>query len=259
MGSKTCLGTTDTQVEQPSVAVTDEDRHFVLDNVNQMLNLEAPLQLKDIIAERCGVRPLATQDDDGVADWVQLSRRHKIEANVEDRYLSIFGGKLTDCLNVGDEIAELVDSFGIEIPSPGRKWFGEPRARIREEFMYQARLTGLDRLTPSGSTEPLSERLWRRYGDKAIDMLEAIREDPAQAELLIENTEYIRCEIVEAAHSEMIVKLEDFLRRRSKISQVLRAEEIAQSPGLKEACEILFGDQAEQRLQEFLLSALPGR
>jgi glycerol-3-phosphate dehydrogenase len=259
MGSKTCLGTTDTQVAKPSVAVTDEDRHFVLDNVSQMLKLDVPLQLKDIIAERCGVRPLATADDEDVADWVQLSRRHKIEANNEDRYLSIFGGKLTDCLNVGDEVAELVASFGIEIPNPDRKWYGEPGARVREEFMYQAQLMGLDDLTPSDSTEPLSERLWRRYGDKAIDMLEAIREDPVQAQLLIENTEYIRCEIVEAAHSEMIVTLEDFLRRRSKISLVLRPEEIAQSPGLKEACEILFGDQAEQRLQEFLLSAQPDR
>ncbi len=256
MGPKTCLGTTDIQVEGPAVAVTDEDRHFVLDNVSAMLRLDKPLGLEDIIAERCGVRPLATREEDGVADWVQLSRRHKIEANVEENYLSIFGGKLTDCLNVGDEVADIIEDFGIDVPNPKRKWYGEPTARLRDEFMYQAQLSKLDALTPSTSTEPLSERLWRRYGDKAIDMLEAIREDPAQAELLIGGTEYIRCEIVEAAHTEMIVKLEDFLRRRSKISLVVRHQDIASSPGLREACQILFGDKAELRLQEFLTENL---
>ena len=252
MGAKTCLGTTDTQVECPAVAVTDEDRHFVLDNVSAMLKLDRPLGLEDIIAERCGVRPLATPEEQGDADWVQLSRRHRIERNVEERYLSIFGGKLTDCLNVGDEVADIIEDFGIAVPNPKRKWYGEPPARLRDEFMYRARLSKLDTLTPPTSTEPLSERLWRRYGDKAIDMLEAIREDPAQAELLIGGTEYIRCEIVEAARTEMIVKLEDFLRRRSKISLVVRHRDIAGSPGLREACQILFSEEAEMRLQEFL-------
>ena len=49
----------------------------------------------------------------------------------------------------------------------------------------------------------------------------------------------------------MVTKLEDFLRRRSKISQVVRRETIENSPGLLEACQILFGDQAEARLQEW--------
>ena len=31
---------------------------------------------------------------------------------------------------------------------------------------------------------------------------------------MIKTTEYTRCEVVQKAHGEMIVKLEDFLRRR---------------------------------------------
>ena len=50
----------------------------------------------------------------------------------------------------------------------------------------------------------------------------------------------------------MIVKLEDFLRRRSKISLVVRQELLLGAPGLKEACEILFGEDAEMRLQEYI-------
>ena len=70
--------------------------------------------------------------------------------------------------------------------------------------------------------------------------------------MLIENAEYTRCEIELAARREMIIKLEDFMRRRSKIEQVVRNEEIAKAPGLREACDILFGEDAEQRYREYL-------
>jgi len=50
----------------------------------------------------------------------------------------------------------------------------------------------------------------------------------------------------------MITKLEDFLRRRSKITQVVRSKDIIDTPGLKEACKIFFGDQAEAKRQEFI-------
>lgn len=120
--------------------------------------------------------------------------------------------------------------------------------------MLQARLMDLDSLTAASSSEPLSERFWRRYGESAFGLLERIREDESCAELLIENAEYTRCEIELAARREMIVKLEDFMRRRSKIELVVRREEYKHAPGLREACEILFGEQAETRLREYLES-----
>ena len=255
MGPKTCIGTTDTQVAEPEVGVTDEDRDFVLENVNGLLDLNPPLTRADIIAERVGVRPLAIKGEGGEADWVQLSRKHVIEVNESSRHMSIFGGKLTDCLNVGDEVADWVQRLGIDVPQPDNLWYGEPGAELRDEFMLQARLMELDDLTDPSSSEPLSERFWRRYGESAFGLLERIREDESCVELLIENAEYTRCEIELAARREMIVKLEDFMRRRSKIEQVVRREEIASAPGLQEACEILFGDQADARLQEYLAGA----
>ena len=59
-----------------------------------------------------------------------------------------------------------------------------------------------------------------------------------QAEVLIQGTEYRRCEIGLAQRQEMIVKLEDFLRRRSKIALVVRPENIRHAPGLMDACEM---------------------
>ena len=252
MGPKTCIGTTDTQVESPETEVTDEDRDFVLDNVNALLDLDKPLNKSDIIAERCGVRPLAQKGGDGVADWVKLSRKHAIDVNREDQHLSIFGGKLTDCLNVGNEVAELIAQLGIDTPYPDKKWYGEADPSVHEEFLHQARLMELDAMTDPSSSELLSKRLWRRYGAHALEILEGIREDPDRGKLLIKNAEYLRGEIELAARREMITKLEDFLRRRSKISLVLPHQEVIDAPGLKAACKILFGDQAEEKLTEYL-------
>jgi alpha-glycerophosphate oxidase/glycerol-3-phosphate dehydrogenase len=252
MGPKTCIGTTDTREGSPEVGVTDEDRDFVLDNVNALLDLDPPLTRESVIAERVGVRPLATRSLERDADWVALSRKHVIEVNDSTRHLSIFGGKLTDCLNVGDEVAEIISDLGIEVPEPDNCWYGEPGADLREEFMLQARLMDLDAMTDPSSSEPLSERFWRRYGESAFGLLERIREDESRVELLIENAEYTRGEIELAARREMVIKLEDFMRRRSKIEQVVRWRDIAEAPGLREACDILFGDAARERLEEYL-------
>jgi glycerol-3-phosphate dehydrogenase len=252
MGNRTCIGTTDTPVGDPDAGITDEDIAFVLDNINKRLRLPQPLSRADIIATRCGVRPLAVRSEPGKSrDFLHLSRKHAVEMRREDAHISIFGGKLTDCLNVGNEITGLVRSLGIALPYPNYKWYGEPPDAVRDEFFHQAKLLGLDGYTAPESSEPLSTRLWRRYGAEAIGLLENIREDPRQAEVLIKGTEYLRCEVAQAARREMITKLEDFLRRRSKIALVERTQDIARSPGLAEACELLFGDQAAAKLAEY--------
>ncbi|WCL50302.1 glycerol-3-phosphate dehydrogenase/oxidase [Leptospira sp. GIMC2001] len=252
MGAKTCIGTTDTKVDTPTPEVTEEDREFVLSNINKRLNLDKPITKADIISERCGVRPLCVKGKSGSSkDWMQLSRKHEVEVIRDKKHLTVFGGKLTDCINVGEEVASYVKSMGIDFPFPNKRWYGEPDDAIRDEYFHQARLMDLDSYTVPDSSEPLTLRLWRRYGAQAIGMLENIREDPDQAEVLIHGTEYIRCELHQAARREMVEKLEDFLRRRSKISLIERKETIRSSPGLKEACEILFGNEAKSKLEEY--------
>ena len=253
MGNKTCVGTTDTRTAQPDTWVNAEDREFVLKNINHLLQLEAPLTPNDIIAERCGVRPLvvAGQGEEG-KDWMALSRKHAVEVDPATKWVSIFGGKLTDCLNIGEEIAHSVEKdLGVALPYKKHGWYGEDREGVRKDFMHQATLMGLDEMTSPDSSEKLSARLWRRYGGHALQLLESIRQDPKMAEVLIEGTEYIRCEIQIAAQREMITKLDDFLRRRSKIALLESQETIQNSAGILEACEILFGNQAWQKFKEY--------
>ena len=217
MGTKTCLGTTDTPVDSPHTLVTAADRQFVLDNINRQLRLERPITAHDVIAERCGVRPLAvSQDSDTPSDFLEMSRKHAIDVDARRKHLSIFGGKLTDCINVGDEVCETVGELGVPIGRPVENWYGEPRTSVRDGYFRQAREMNLDAYTGAHCSEVLSARFWRRYGRGASGLLDTIRADPRQAEILIKGTEYTRCEIDYARRQEMIVKLDDFLRRRSK-------------------------------------------
>ena len=256
MGPRTCIGTTDTRVERPEVEVTPDDRRFVLENINKRLRLPRPIVEADIIAERCGVRPLAvTAQGGGARDWMQLSRKHAIDVNAPDAHVSIFGGKLTDCLNVGEEICADISKLGVALPFPDRVWYGEPPAAVRDEYFHQARLMDLDAMTSPLASEKLSTRLWRRYGAEALALLDTIRRDPGTAEVLIAGAEYLRCEIDQTERREMVVKLEDFLRRRSKISLVVRREEIRRAAGLREACRIFFGDEADAKIEEYFGTA----
>jgi glycerol-3-phosphate dehydrogenase len=67
----------------------------------------------------------------------------------------------------------------------------------------------------------------------------------------MDSADYLRVELHNAAEFEMIVKLDDFMRRRSKIDLVVPDAEIRSSRGLAEVAEILFGDDADRRLNEY--------
>jgi len=267
MGDKTCVGTTDTKVSEPDVGVTDEDRKFILDNVNAGLVLDPPIGFDDIIAERCGVRPLAVRslgkgseggEGGDSEDWLQLSRKHELDIDSDRAHISIFGGKLTDCLNVGDSIVEEVSRLGIETSEkasgPNGYWCGEPSEQKRLDFMLAAQELELDSAMLSSNqayTETASERLWRRYGSDAFDVLKMVEADPAQKEPALSCSPILRCELEYARQSEMVVTLDDLFRRRTRISQLSRRDELLADAGIESLCAQLFEDGAEEALKNY--------
>ena len=257
MGRRSVVGTTDTRVDDPHTAVTEEDRNFLLEQINARMNLEKPLEASDVIAERSGVRPLVVKvegegsDDWRSKEWTSLSRRHEVECDAQRSVVTVFGGKLTDCLNVGAEVASEIESLGVALEADQRNWYGEPDSASRAEFFRQAHLMHLDEMRSKPDTESLSVRLWRRYGRRAFDMLEHIRDDPSMATDVMESADYLRVELHNAADHEMIVKLDDFMRRRSKIDLVVADAEFVGSDGLAEISQLLFGDDGERKLDEF--------
>ncbi len=264
MGHRSCVGTTDTEVENPDVGVTDADRQFILDNVNAGLVIEPPLSAGDVIAERCGVRPLAVsggkKNGEDASDWLQLSRKHALDVDAQRGHISIFGGKLTDCLNVGDSIVEHVAELGVKVVSAAPYWCGEPDETDRLRFHELARSIGLDAVaaTPAVAaatlldTETNSERLWRRYGLAAFALVKEIEADSTKKEPVLACSPIMRCELEYARDHELVVTLDDLLRRRTRIAQLVRRDELLADPGLPALCELLFGDAARQRLHEYM-------
>ena len=248
MGTRTCIGTTDTAQENWPSEVTQDDVEFILSNLNAQLALSQPLTKEDVIATRCGVRPLAVkkvasnQDVKGQGDWMELSRKHVNEVNHAQKYISIYGGKLTDCVNVGNEIRAICEQFGHQVNK--QKWYGEDEGK--EAFLTEAKHLNKEQLDGIDNS---AERLWRRYGTEASLLLAMINDQSDLGEEVIPNSGLLKAEVKYAAEHEMVVTMEDFLRRRTNLSLCHRLSEAEQE--MTKIAESLFGDEAVDQLQEY--------
>jgi|TARA_B100001971_G_scaffold190263_1_gene192873 glycerol-3-phosphate dehydrogenase len=245
---KTCIGTTDTQTTNPIVEVTDSDRQFILENINRHLDLEVPLTKADILAERCGVRPLVVSERDSLnaADWHKLSRKHKVEFDRSRNLVCVFGGKFTDCLEVGREVREKIGTCGLSLTQAS--WYGEPGASARSDT--RARVQQAKETSEQAGQLPWG-RLWRIYGELTGWIADRICADPILAEIVIPVEKISRAELECIRDTESVVKFEDFLRRRTSLAQTHSDRQLATLAGIKQAGQILFGDEAEYRYNEY--------
>ncbi len=223
MGDRSMVGTTDTRVDDPHTSVTDEDIDFVLRQINAQMELQTPITKNQIVSARCGVRPLVIESagEGKIADWHQLSRKHVIEGNKERKVVTILGGKLTDCLNVGEELVGELNRFGLKVKVPGR-WFGEGNQSRKDEFF------DLVRQTATQTPNLIADGLWRRHGEKAFEII-------GQAPLtdLIPGLGITEHEIRHIVSTEKVVKREDLLRRRLPISMARSDAELASNQDLQ--------------------------
>ncbi len=247
MANRSIIGTTDTRTTDPNEGVTDDDRHFLLKQLNARLDRPTPLTTGDIIAERCGVRPLVVADDGNDrrdTDWTSLSRKHEIEVDDQHKVVTIFGGKLTDCLNVGDEVVAALGRIGLRTGPATDGWYGEAAPAERQRFLTQAAAAGLDRAPDVEREATVADVLWRRHGRAATAVAAAVAADPAQGEPVLAGSDLLRGELPLYAEREMIVHLDDFLRRRTKLAMLQRSDDLAADPGMAEVVAALGLDEA---------------
>lgn len=230
MHDRSVIGTTDTRVTDPSEGVSDEDRQFVLRQINKCLDLKEPLTTADIISERCGVRVLVTTNSEKAAnqDWHKLSRKHFVESN-QDGVISIMGGKFTDCLNVGEEILEEVKRF---IPAPRRaeKWIGEDPIEGLDPLKKEAIAT----LGRSAKTEEMAIQLWRRHGQNANEILGLMANSPGDQDEVFEGLAISFAEVKYILKNESIRTPRDLLRRRLPLAMVRSQKQIQENFRLQE-------------------------
>lgn len=218
MGDRSMIGTTDTRVDAPETTANQDDIEFVLRQINAQLELEKPITKDEIISARSGVRPLvidASQADN--QDWHQLSRKHVIETNADAAVISILGGKLTDCLNVGQEVLAELKRLGLYGKLP-RKWFGEGSQIRYPELRQLVQSLHAD----EAEATRVAEGLWRRHGEKAFDIISS-----GDAEEVFSGLGICYAELHWVALNEDVATREDLLRRRLPIAMARSATEIA--------------------------------
>lgn len=223
MHDRSVIGTTDTRVDSPLTEVTDEDREFVLRQINKSLTLAQPLTKDDIIAERCGVRPLVAttsrqRKNAAEIDWHKMSRKHVISTDKPNAAVSIYGGKLTDCINVGQEVLTEAGRLGFKLNH--KKWYGESKQVSANQVAAAMRAKVGDepwvRLVAAG--------LHRRQGAGAIKLIEAA--DSTQLAPVFEGLDFCRAELKFIAVQEDVVTPEDLLRRRTPLALIRSAEDL---------------------------------
>ncbi len=224
MGDRSMIGTTDTRVDTPHTEANDEDIEFVLRQINAQLELDKPITKDEIVSARSGVRPLVIDgsQSDG-QDWHALSRKHVIEANSESAVISILGGKLTDCLNVGQEVLAELGHLGLSGKLP-RKWFGEGSQVRYPELLQHA----ISQVKSEEVAARISEGLWRRHGEQAFEIIES-----GDLEEVFTGLGICYAELSWITKNEDVVTREDLLRRRLPIAMARSASEIANNQKLE--------------------------
>lgn len=83
------------------------DVQLLLGELNR--HVVSPVAARDIVALRCGVRPLAVKRNYSRDQYtLNISRRHVVARAPQLPWLSLYGGKISSCLSLGNEVANFI-------------------------------------------------------------------------------------------------------------------------------------------------------
>lgn len=105
-------GPTETAIDDLAQASepTADEVQFLLEQAN--CSLKQPVSSRDIIAYRCGVRPLAVAANYHAQRYpLELSRHHRVHVARERRWLAVYGGKFTSSTGMAEAVAAQVTTL----------------------------------------------------------------------------------------------------------------------------------------------------
>lgn len=205
----TLLGTTDTDYsgDIEHVRVEAEDIRYLLSEANRVLR-NTNWTENDIIGRYAGLRVLKPSDDPSPS---AVSRDWTLKI-APDGLLSSIGGKLTSAREDAEHIVDAVcEQLGI---GAAGQTFGKPfpwrpdtdYAPWCADASHKATHLGIDNLS--------AHWLLRRHGSRTPAVFELCEQEPELARRITPTLPFIMADLIFCAQHEMVVHLEDLLRRR---------------------------------------------
>ncbi|GAB3228667.1 glycerol-3-phosphate dehydrogenase/oxidase [Glycomyces halotolerans] len=205
------VGTTDTdwKLDPAHPAASAGDVAYLLQQASEVLRKR--LDVGQVEGVYAGLRPLLRGETEETS---KLSRTHAV-VEAEPGLFFVAGGKLTTYrVMARDAVDRAVSRLGREVPASGTHllpllgadgfgWFWSEREALADRF---------------GVPVESVERLLRRYGSLAPQVLRLAAEQPQLGRPLPGVGDYLRAEVVYAARCEGALHLDDVLTRRLRLS-----------------------------------------
>jgi len=217
-GPVTLLGTTDTDYagSLDEVAAEAPEVAYLLKEANETFPA-ANLTESDVVATFASLRPLLREPGKRVED---TSREDAILVS-PDGLLTVTGGKLTThrrmAVRAMDRAARLLTTQGIAVSASrteSRKFPGAPATSLEESIASIIRIAASSTPQIDAGT---ADHLARRYGSRAVEVLELVAGNSALSRPLCAGLPDIEAEIVFAARREDARSLSDVLARRTHL------------------------------------------
>ena len=208
-GDYVYIGTTDTHYDgdasEPGISV--DDVRYLIESVAG--TFARSLRPSDVIGAWSGVRPLLRQDGKKPSE---ISRRDEVRIG-PGPIVSIAGGKLTTYRKMAERVVQAVAELLGRRDAPGAGVSAQqPLVGGSTEDQALARSHA-----PKSADPDLDDRLWAQYGVAAADILTRIAGIAGAADRVGGLDEMAAAELEHAIAAEMVVSLDDLLRRRSRV------------------------------------------
>ncbi|MBL1264458.1 glycerol-3-phosphate dehydrogenase/oxidase [Methylomicrobium sp. RS1] len=206
---RTLVGTTDTDYsgDIDAVRADAEDIDYLLNEVNHFAR-NTHWTKDDIIGAFAGLRVLKASDDSSPS---AVSRDWALHA-APNGLLTSIGGKLTSARS---DAAQIVDRLCRELSKPVRcATFGKPLPWSPSADFPAWSEAMIRRAVELGIDRESAEWLLFRYGSRVPEIFEQCGQQPGSAARIVADAPFIVADLLVCARTEMVVHLEDLLRRR---------------------------------------------
>lgn len=221
----TLLGTTDSDYvgNLENIPITETDVSYLLTEANRVLKT-ANWTEQDIIGKFVGVRVL--QQSQG-SNPSSISRDWLLKTS-PNGLLSSIGGKLT---SAREDAAVIVDTLCQQLGKPGNcQTFGKAFPWIIGTDYQHLLGESLNTAKHLEISEETILWLVKRHGNRITSLFQICQENPELSQAIMPDLPFIKAELVFCANEEMVVHLDDLLRRRIPLMILAKmsSEEISQ-------------------------------